>query len=152
MKMKESTRELSICVAQSLLITAIILFFTGLLCLFVSDLKDVNDNLQANINKEKAMKQSIVSGIITDKRIENGKVISNGSGGVGVGTNGSIGYFISSGQKNSYVPTTYRIYVSNNYEYEGSTYTGEVFFEVSETVYNDYSIGEWFDSQNLKSE
>lgn len=152
MKIKEDTREFLICTAKGLFVSAVLAAFVGLLIFFFKDLQDLNNNLQAGINQEKVMKQSIVSGVITDKRIENGRVISNGSGGVGVGTNGSVGYFIGSSQNKSYVPTTYRIYVSNDYEYKGTTYTGKVFFEVSETVYNNYSIGEWFDSQNLKSE
>lgn len=152
MKTKEDTREFLICVVQGLLITAVIAVLAGLFILFLSDLQNLNNDLLTGINQEKAMKQSIVSGVITDKRIENGRVISNGSGGVGVGTNGSVGYFIGSGQNKSYVPTTYRIYVTNDYEFEGETYTGEVYFEVNEAIYNDYSIGEWFDSQNLNKE
>lgn len=152
MKIKEDTREFIICTAQGLLVAAVLAVFVGLFIFFLKDLQDLNDSLQAGINQEKAMKQSIVSGVITDKRIENGRVISNGSGGVGVGTNGSVGYFIGSGQNKSYVPTTYRIYVTNDYEFEGETYTGEVYFEVNEAIYNDYSIGEWFDSQYLNKE
>ena len=150
MKLKEDTREFLICVVQGLLVTVVLVAFFGLIIFFLKDYKNLTDDIMISVNQENAMKQNIVSGVITDKRIENGRVVSSGVGGVGIGSNGSVGYFFGGGN-DAYVPTVYRIYVSNEYEYDGSTYTGEVFFEVSEAVYNDYSIGEWFDSQNLKS-
>lgn len=150
MKAKSITaRELLIIIVQSLLIMAVIVGLIVLIALFMSDVKNT---FIEPLTQEQAMKDCIVCGVITDKRIENGRVMSSDGGGVGYGTNGSVGYYIGERSGKSYIPTTYRIYVSNDYEYNGSTYTGEVFFEVSETVYNDYSIGDWFDSQNLKSE
>lgn len=146
------TRELIIIILQAILITAVIAGFFALIGLFLLDAHNV---LIEPLNQEQAMKDSIVCGVITDKRIENGRVSSSIGSGVGYGIGGGnsgVGYYIGGPSSKSYVPTTYRIYVSNDYEYNGSTYTGEVFFEVSETVYNDYSIGDWFDSQNLKSE
>lgn len=116
---------------------------------FIADLGKLLGSVSKAVAQENAMKQSIVSGVITGKRIENGRVISSGGGGVGYGTDGSVGYYFGGSRNESYIPTTYRIYITNDYEYDGSTYTGEVFFEVSETVYNYYSIGDWFDSQDL---
>lgn len=153
MKAKSITaRELLIIIVQSLLITAVIVGFIVLIALFMSDAK--NTFIEPLI-QEQAMKDRIVCGVITDKRIENGRVSSSIGSGVGYGISGGnsgVGYYIGGPANKSYVPTTYRIYVSNDYEYNGSTYTGEVFFEVSEAVYNDYAVGDWFDSQNLKSE
>lgn len=145
-------RELIIIILQAILITAVIVGFFALIGLFLLDAHNV---LIEPLNQEQAMKDSIVCGVITDKRIENGRVSSSIGSGVGYGISGGnsgVGYYIGGPANKSYVPTTYRIYVSNNYEYNGSTYTGEVFFEVSEAVYNDYAMGDWFDSQNLKSE
>lgn len=146
------TRELIIIILQAILITAVIAGFFALIGLFLLDAHNV---LIEPLNQEQAMKDSIVCGVITDKRIENGRVSSSIGSGVGYGISGGnsgVGYYIGGPANKSYVPTTYRIYVSNDYEYNGSTYTGEVFFEVSEAVYNDYAVGDWFDSQNLKSE
>lgn len=146
------TRELIIIILQAILITAVIAGFFALIGLFLLDAHNV---LIEPLNQEQAMKDSIVCGVITDKRIENGRVSSSIGSGVGYGIGGGksgVGYYIGGPANKSYVPTTYRIYVSNDYEYNGSTYTGEVFFEVSEAVYNDYAVGDWFDSQNLRSE
>ncbi|MCM1059028.1 MAG: hypothetical protein NC452_01890 [Eubacterium sp.] len=131
--MKADTREFLTAALQALAISAIIAAFAWLVVLFFKDFQTVGGDLQTSINQEKVMKQRITEGVITDKRIENGKV----SGGI---------------FNQSYVPTAYRIYVTNDYEFEGEMYTGEVYFEVSETVYNNNSIGEWFDSQSLSEE
>lgn len=151
-----SAREMIVIIIQAILITAVIVAFFALIFLFASNFaSDANKVFIEPLKQEQAMEDSIVCGVITDKRIENGRVLSSIGSGIGYGMvngNGGVGYYIGGPTTHSYVPTTYRIYVSNDYEYDGTTYTGEVFFEVSEAVYNDYSIGDWFDSQNLKSE
>lgn len=131
--MKADIRELLISVLQGLAIFAVLAAFAGLLILFCRDYQAVDSDLRATINQEKVMKQSITEGVITDKKIENGKVTGN--------------IFTQ-----SYVPTTYRIYVTNDYKFEDKVYTGEVYFEVNEDIYNSYSIGEWFDSQDLNKD
>ena len=147
-----SAREMIVIIIQAILITAVIVAFFALIFLFASD---ANKVFIEPLKQEQAMEDSIVCGVITDKRIENGRVLSSIGSGIGYGINGNgggIGYYIGGPTTHSYVPTTYRIYVSNDYEYDGTTYTGEVFFEVSEAVPNDSPIGDWFDSQDLKSE
>ncbi|MCM1529783.1 MAG: hypothetical protein NC093_07285 [Alistipes sp.] len=89
-------------------------------------------------------KASVSAGIITDKEIINGHT----AGGAGVGYyDGKVGYSFN-GNK-SYVPTVYRIHISAEFEYDGETHQGSNHFDVSEDVYNSYSIGDYFDSKDL---
>lgn len=48
-------------------------------------------------------------------------------------------------------PTTiiYCITVSAEVEYKGEPYVAEKDFTVPEEIYNQYSVGDWFDCQNL---
>lgn len=89
-------------------------------------------------------KANITAGVITDKEIINGHTKS--SGGI-VYYDGKVGYNFNNNK--NYVPTVYRIYISAEFEYDGKTHQGNNYFDVSEDVYNSYSIGDYFDSKNL---
>lgn len=89
-------------------------------------------------------KSSVSAGIITDKEIINGH--TNSSGGM-VYYDGKVGYNFNNNK--NYVPTVYRIHISAEFEYDGKTHQGNNYFDVSEDVYNSYSIGDYFDSKNL---
>ena len=63
--------------------------------------------------------------------------------------NGQAGYSFNANK--TYVPTVYRIHISADFEYNGETYQGNNYFDVSEDIYNSYNIGDYFDSENLLS-
>ena len=88
----------------------------------------------------------ISAGVITDKEIINGHTKS--SGGM-IYYNGQAGYSFNANK--TYVPTVYRIHISADFEYNGETYQGNNYFDVSEDIYNSYNIGDYFDSENLLS-
>lgn len=91
--------------------------------------------------------RNITSGVVIDKEIVNGHTV-NGNGGVIAGSNGTTGVVI--GGNTHYVPTQYRLYISGEYELDGEIFEGEAYFDVPADVYQAYSIGDYFDSQNFK--
>lgn len=104
------------------------------------------DNLGEYLSYSSTESTSVSAGIITDKEIINGHT----AGGAGVGYyDGKVGYNFNSNK--SYVPTVYRIHISAEFEYKGETYQGSNYFDVSEDVYNSYTIGDYFDSKDLLS-
>ena len=51
-----------------------------------------------------------------------------------------------------YVPPSNRLHVEGEYEYNGETFTGRTYFDVSEEVYNYYADGDYFDSATFLKE
>lgn len=51
-----------------------------------------------------------------------------------------------------YVPSSNRLHVEGEYEYNGETFTGRTYFDVSEEVYNYYADGDYFDSATFLKE
>ena len=66
----------------------------------------------------------------------------------------TAGYITRKEIKNPYTTlftttdTRYCLYIEGTYEHDGKTETFEKYFVVSEDVYRDYQVGEYFDSQN----
>lgn len=115
-------------------IVAVVLVVLGfVLLLAVPLVKEISGQvkeMKAEMSLAKAT-ETIREGEIVDKIIENGHTVSNGFG------------------QNSYKPTEYIIVVENECEYNDKTFTGTKDFKVSEEVYNNYKVGDWFDSRDL---
>ena len=105
-----------------------------ILCLLIVQclclLSVVGDRL-LNEMEQQQIESQIKSGIITEKEIRNGQQV--------------IGIFSS-----GYRPTEYRLHVRINYEFDGERIEGSKFFSVPFEVYQLYSVGDFFDSENIE--
>lgn len=111
--------------------------------------KDIDDTWSEikEFATHKEAENNISSGVITDKKIVNGRTVSGG--GIVAGSNGS-GVII--GGNGEYIPAQYRLYVKGEYEVAGEVFEGERYFDVPFEIYQAYSVGDFFDSQNLSSD
>lgn len=122
------------------------LFVGGLVFMFISFFKDVKDVAVdlSEIASHNSVIDTISSGIVSNKEIVNSEVI--GGGGL-VYNDGKTGYYYDDDKQ--YIPTRYRIHITFEYEYEGETYQGSKYYDVSDDIYCSYNIGDYFDTKNL---
>lgn len=89
--------------------------------------------------------ESIAAGVVVDKKIVNGHTESGAGAAVvpGVGT----GVVVSGDEE--YVPTEYRIYIKAECGIDGKMYEFDKYFVVPVEVYQEYNIGDYFDSRDF---
>lgn len=127
----------------ALIIVVVTVFIGGFFAIILWGGKLLIDEAR-NLMSHNAIIDDVSAGTVSDKEIVNGH--KTGGGGV-IYSNGQLGYYY--GGDKDYVPTRYRLHITFEYEYEGETYQGTKYYDVSEEVYLAYEIGDYFDSHDF---
>ena len=131
------------------------LFLGGFLLLFITscsrDINDSLDNLSNSINEYKIHNEAIdniTAGIISKKEIVNGYEKASGGPNYIWGSNGMSG-MVMGNNNTEYIATQYRLYITAECEINGEVITVEKYYDVPVDVYREYSVGDYFDSQDF---